>query len=565
LTLRDLAIFEHLRIPQALVEEAGIERVTDLAARERFGIKGSGDMGGLIFPYLNPLNGRRWTARLRRNNPEIENGRPQNKYISAPGDRKHLYFPPGSADLLADAAVPVILVEAEKSSLGIMAYSRRVGRNLLALALGGCWGWRGKIGIAENQNGARVDEKGTLPDLIDVCIKGRKVYVLLDSNVCSNPKVQAARQALVRQLRKLKADVHVLDLPLLDGVNGPDDFLALKGDEAMKALLDGPANQAPGQLGEHDLALRFSERYKDLRYVAQWGRWMLFRSPWREDNILEVFDRARAICCEAASECETQKATTKWLKAAATRAAVENLARSDKRHAATTEQWDCDRSALGVRSKVCDLRTAEVREQIPEDYLTRSTAIQPAMTADCPLWLRFLEDITDDGQRSPEDNSALRNYLQRVAGYCLTGLTIEQVLFFFYGTGANGKTVLTNTLLGLLGDYAQVASIETFTETKNERHPTSLASLRGARLVVVSETKGGQSWDESKVKALTGGDPIRARFCRCDEFEYVPQFKLLVHGNKKPALRNVDEAIAKIASHPVQRDHPSRKTGQRSH
>ena len=82
-----------------------------------------------------------------------------------------------------------------------------------------------------------------------------------------------------------------------------------------------------------------------------------------------------------------------------------------------------------------------------------------------------------------------------------------------------------------------------FLETRNEQHPTNLAALRGARFVVSSEPKAGQSWDETKIKILTGGDPIRARFMRCDEFEFIPQFKLLVHGNNKPSLRRVDEAI----------------------
>ena len=85
--------------------------------------------------------------------------------------------------------------------------------------------------------------------------------------------------------------------------------------------------------------------------------------------------------------------------------------------------------------------------------------------------------------------------------------------------------------------------MDMFTVTHSERHPTDLAMLRGARLVTAIETEEGKRWDESKLKALTGGDPIAARFMRQDFFEYIPQFKLLIAGNHKPSFRNVDEAI----------------------
>ena len=82
-----------------------------------------------------------------------------------------------------------------------------------------------------------------------------------------------------------------------------------------------------------------------------------------------------------------------------------------------------------------------------------------------------------------------------------------------------------------------------FTASSSEQHPTDLAGLRGARLVTAIETEDGTRWAESKIKSLTGGDRISARFMRQDFFEYVPQFKLIVAGNHKPGLRSVDEAI----------------------
>jgi putative DNA primase/helicase len=130
-----------------------------------------------------------------------------------------------------------------------------------------------------------------------------------------------------------------------------------------------------------------------------------------------------------------------------------------------------------------------------------------------------------------------------MCGYALTGVTREHALFFLYGTGANGKSVFLNTISGMMGDYAKTAPIETFIDSKNERHPTDLAGLQGARLVTAIETEDGRRWAESKLKALTGGDRIPARYMRQDFFEYTPQFKLVIAGNHKPGLRTVDEAI----------------------
>ena len=140
-------------------------------------------------------------------------------------------------------------------------------------------------------------------------------------------------------------------------------------------------------------------------------------------------------------------------------------------------------------------------------------------------------------------NAELVSFLQRWAGYALTGVTTEQKLVFQYGTGGNGKGVTTNTLSGIMGNYAMAAPMETFVASNSDRHPTDLAMLRGARLVTASETEDGRAWAESRIKQLTGGDRISARFMRQDFFEFTPQFKLMIAGNHKPALRGVDEAI----------------------
>ena len=298
---------------------------------------------------------------------------------------------------------------------------------------------------------------------------------------------------------------------------------------------DEAAAARPPEFSDEALALRFADRHAgDLRFVAAWGKWLIWDGArWRFDDKLHGFNCARVICREAAAECNGDKLAFA-VASAKTVAAVERLARADPRLAAAIEQWDADPWLVNTPEGVIDLRKGKTRPHRAEDYMTKITAVGAG--GDCPLFLAFLEQITR-GDRE------LVAYLQRVLGYALTGITREHALFFGYGTGANGKSVLLSTVAGLLGDYHRTAPIETFVASHSERHPTDLAGLRGARLVTATETEEGRHWAEAKIKQLTGGDKISARFMRQDFFDYEPAFKLFIAGNHKPSLRSVDEAI----------------------
>jgi putative DNA primase/helicase len=291
----------------------------------------------------------------------------------------------------------------------------------------------------------------------------------------------------------------------------------------------------PAEYADDALALRFTERHwDDLRFTAAWGRWSVWDGcVWKQDETLSVFDRARKVCREESAGCQDSRVAPR-IASAVTVAAVERLARADRRHAATVDQWDSDPWLLNTPGGMVDLRTGAIRPATREDYATKITAAGPG--GECPRWLAFLSRVTND-------NRELQDYLQRMAGYALTGVTTEHALFFLYGTGANGKSVFLNTISGLMGEYARTAPIETFIDSKNERHPTDLAGLQGARLITAVETEDGRRWAESKLKALTGGDRIAARFMRQDFFQFTPQFKLVIAGNHKPGLRTVDEAM----------------------
>ena len=296
------------------------------------------------------------------------------------------------------------------------------------------------------------------------------------------------------------------------------------------------ADARPPEFSDEALALHFAEKHADdLRYVAAWGKWLVWTgSYWRRDDTLLAFDLVRAVCRIASARVESAK-TKRDLASAQTVAAVERLAKADRRLAATVDQWDTDPWLLNTPGGTVELRAGKLRLHRSDDYITKITAVAPRRGRR-RRWLKFLNRIMD-GDRE------LIRYLQRVAGYALTGITREHALFFCYGTGANGKGVFFFTLTNIMADFATTTPIETFIASNIDRHPTDLAGLRGARLVTAQEIEQGRRWAESRIKAITGGDKISARFMRQDFFEYAPQFKLLIAGNHKPGLRRVDEAI----------------------
>lgn len=298
----------------------------------------------------------------------------------------------------------------------------------------------------------------------------------------------------------------------------------------------GGQGAAPGDVAGFDrtedgIALAFAAKHnRDLRYCHDDGKWHVWTGTrWQKDETKLAFSLARKMCRDFNTTSE------QMLAKASTAAAVERFAQADRAFAVNSAIWDTDPFLLGTPAGVVNLRNGILRPAERTDFITKQAAVAPDPKAERPLWTRFLDEATlcDKG---------LQRFLKQVAGYCLTGDVSEHALFFVYGPGGNGKSVFLNVLAGLMGDYATTAAMDTFTASASDKHPTDLAMLRGARMVSASETEEGRAWAESRIKQMTGGDTIRARFMRQDFFEYRPQFKLVIVGNHKPVLRNVDEA-----------------------
>jgi putative DNA primase/helicase len=318
----------------------------------------------------------------------------------------------------------------------------------------------------------------------------------------------------------------------------PDERAAA---EATLAELRGVTADNDGPVSDDDLARRFTARHEnDFKFCAALGRWFVWDgSRYKPDATGRAFDEVRrsirldlGIVLQTSHEAQ-KKAIRARLGSAATVAAVTRLIQADRAHAVEVADLDADPWVLNTPTGVLCLKTGQLSPSDPTKPHTKLTAAAPS--TECPNFLRVLERVLPDREE--------REYIQRLAGYAMTGVVSEHVIALTYGTGANGKSLVFNSIRYALGDYAVTLPSETLMESHNDRHPTEIAVLRGARFALASEIDSGRRWNESRLKRLSGGDPISARFISRDPFEFLPSHKLVLLANAKPGLRVVDEAI----------------------
>ena len=292
-------------------------------------------------------------------------------------------------------------------------------------------------------------------------------------------------------------------------------------------------------------AERLVDRFgPDLRYCHQIGRWLVWNGQrWAADSSGKVMrmaaETARAIYSEAgATPNETlRKQLADWAKSSEACYKLDSMvkvARSNHGVAVTTEQLDADQWLLNVLNGTINLCSGELRPHHRDDLITKIAPVQFDPEAKAPLWQSFIERIFDG------DNELIQ-YVQRVQGMCLTGDIREQYLFVYHGEGGNGKSVLLDSICGLMGDYASEAPPALLTVSKFREHPTEIADLLGRRLVVASETEEGSQLNLQMVKRLTGNARQKARFMRRDYFEFDRTHKLVLVTNNKPAVNEDTE------------------------
>lgn len=306
------------------------------------------------------------------------------------------------------------------------------------------------------------------------------------------------------------------------------------------AVPDGPAPEllVPPDFSDDALALDFVRAYgRGYRWSPGLGWMAAGATVWTRDDALTRYDLARRIC-RAAAACAQKPDEQKRLTSAKTVGAVLSLAQSDQRIVVDAGLWDAQPLLLNTPAGIVDLRTGLLRHRRGDDYVTQATRIAPDFGVKASVFDKFIHEVFDG-------DSELVNFMQVVLGYCLTGDRREQFLFFWHGVGANGKSTLLDLVQHMLDTYALKMPAAALMVTRNDRHPTELAQLRGKRLAISSELEEGQFWNEALIKELTGDAVLTARFMRQDFFEFNMTQKHIIVGNHKPRLRGGDPAIAR--------------------
>ncbi len=285
-------------------------------------------------------------------------------------------------------------------------------------------------------------------------------------------------------------------------------------------------------------ALRLVEAYgSTLRRVSDMSSWWHWTGKrWDRDHDDAYVREAAKALARRLPQKERDDALFKRISmGSAGLSSATRVAQSDPRVTALARELDAHPDLLNTQNGTIDLATGTIRAHDPALMLTRITPGPVDLDAAHPQWTAFLSETFGD-------DAELIAYIQRLCGLALLGDVREHVLPFLYGTGANGKGVLILVLQGLLGigdtgGYS-VSAPEGFLMTGNGSvHPTEIARLRGARLVVCSEQTSGKRFDEAKVKRLTGGDLLTGRFMRGDFFDFTPSHMVLVASNHLPEVR----------------------------
>ena len=371
------------------------------------GRNGAGDYAGMLIPNVWPGSDYIREYRLRRDHPEIENGKPKMKYVAPPGRGNLLYLPIGTDPAwLTDPQMTLVITEGEFKTLALGA-----GRidtacldgprpRFLAVGLSGVWNWRGTVGKTTDADGNRIDVKGPIPDLSRIVWDDRRVLIVFDADLEENESVRIARFLLTKELRSRGAKVSWFNWPAdrPAGAKGIDDYLAAVGPEPMLHLIEAglertadPPDLIPFYFADEGNAQRLVALHgADLRYCFAFRKWMVWSGArWEadetgralkraKDTIISLFRQAANTKHEAAESFARASLFAKPLKAM--------LFLAESELPITPAELDRDGSLLNFTNGTVELRTGTLRPHRRSDFITKLVAFPYRPQATCPRW-----------------------------------------------------------------------------------------------------------------------------------------------------------------------------------
>lgn len=413
-----------------------------------------------------------------------------------------------------------------------------------------------------NSGGAKkLPKQQELYGVLDV-LAGKTVYIVPDND---KPGLKHAEQA-AGLLYEIASEVRIIKIPDQKPKGDFTDFVDKTGRERARTELqaitkdasvwkpDSKPEKITSSTGLRDYNLTDmgnAERLiklhgPDLRFSYEFNYWLIFDGRrWRKDDFGAVMHKAKSIprkmyqdAARINDDSVRQSLITYALKLENHQKLTNlvNLAKSEPGVPIMANELDTRPFLLNVLNGTVDLETGRLREHDRNNLITKLIPFAYDPTAECPVWLAHLNKIMNG-------NEDKIHYYKKASGYSLTGDTSERMVFFQHGEGANGKSITTDTIAMILGDYAMRTPTDTLMIKRNEGIPNDIARLRGARFVYASEAEQGKRLAESQIKDMTGGEKLTARFMRGEFFEFRPEFKIWFSSNHKPIIRGTDQAI----------------------
>lgn len=309
--------------------------------------------------------------------------------------------------------------------------------------------------------------------------------------------------------------------------------------------------QSPDDFGVERTDLDNRDRFiidhrGECRYVEDFAKWAYWTgSHWEisgpGEAMAKAYDTVRQMQRKAVevSDSADRKLAMKWTMTSQSVQRIEaiiKLVKGAREMMLRPGELDQHSYFLNVENGTIDLTTGELLEHNRSDLITKLAPVQYDPNATCPRWIQFLSEIFQEKTETIE-------FVQQVLGYSTTADVSEHCIFILYGPGANGKTVFTETIRSVLGDYAQAARPELLLPRRTGGASEEEAVLKGARFVLTSETGSGQELDDARVKRLTGGDTIQARYIFGHLFAFEPTHKIFLATNHKPVIDGTDPAM----------------------
>jgi putative DNA primase/helicase len=398
------------------------------------------------------------------------------------------------------------------------------------------------------------------------------VHLAYDADSAVNPHVARALSAATQGLMTAGFDAVIDTWPLADA-KGIDDLLAggtmpipVPAAEWLIGIGEAPTLPGPPPPGTRAViveptlppgvfantddgnARRLVESFgDDLRYDRNRRGWVVWDGVrWAPDGAFEVERRARAVARAITSEAnantdpEQARLGRRWAHTSQSKARIDAmvaLARSDDGIGVTTDGFDRDPWMLNCANGVVDLRTGELVASNRELLCSKMTPVTYHPGARSEVWDQFIASAC-------KNNPELIGFLQRAAGYTLTGVTDEEIFLILFGPGGAGKSSVVEALKGALGDYSTTAAFDTFLERRHSGGPRNdIAQLAGSRMVTSSEVDETRKIASALVKNLTGSDTVNARFLYSEAFSFRPQFTLWLVANKAPKVPHDDSGL----------------------